>query len=45
MFYNDDHFLLFSKDVKKENNPMLYSNSNGDKNYVIQLVIPKIVTT
>ncbi len=25
------------------NSNMLYSNSNGDENYVIQLVIPKIV--
>ncbi len=44
MFYNPLPLFLFFKDIKKETNPMFYSNSNGDKNYVIQLVIPKIVT-
>jgi hypothetical protein len=35
MLYNDDHLLLFSKAVEKENKPIFYSNSNGDKNYMI----------
>jgi hypothetical protein len=26
-----------------KNSPMFYSNSNGDKNYVVELVIPKIL--
>jgi hypothetical protein len=28
-------FFLFPKDIHKKNSPMFYSNSNGDKNYVI----------
>ncbi len=35
MFYNPLPLFLFFKDIKKETNPMFYSNSNGDKNYVI----------
>jgi hypothetical protein len=35
MFCNDPHLLFLFKDIKKEKNPMFYSNSNGDKNYVI----------
>jgi hypothetical protein len=38
MFYNDIiglHLFLFSQYIPKKYKPMFYSNSNGDKNYVI----------
>ncbi len=37
MFYNDtmDPCLLFGQRFINKNSPMFYSNSNGDKNYVI----------
>jgi len=45
MFYNDimgSHLFLFFQDISStKNSPMFYSNSNGDKNYVIWLVILK----
>jgi len=35
---------LLPKYSSKKIIPTFYSNSNGDKNYVIELVIPKIIT-
>jgi hypothetical protein len=46
MFYNDTMVFnssSFPKISSTKNNPMFYSNSNGDENYVIQLVIPKTI--
>jgi hypothetical protein len=43
MFYNDSSLHLLQRYSSKENSPMFYSNSNDDNNYVIKLIIPKIV--
>jgi hypothetical protein len=34
-WYNGPSSLSSPKDILQKNNPMFYSNSNGDKNYVI----------
>jgi hypothetical protein len=47
MFYNDRMVFISASSPKiffNKNNPMFYSNSNGNKNYVIWLVIPKTTT-
>jgi hypothetical protein len=46
-YYNDTmEFFSFSfpNVLFKKNSPMFYSNSNGHKNYVIKLIIPKTIT-
>jgi hypothetical protein len=41
-WYNGPSSLsLLQKIYLKKTSPMLYSNSNGDKNYVIWLIIPE----